>query len=197
MIIPRNTATMLIEIAPRLRQYGVNIGYISQGIAVLDQSSEYIVRESATEDGEHVIHFLHINDLKIEKQGNIIQHEMLEFPENDQLVEEMLAKINEAILNGEIWFDPGVTREIDGKPITITLKIFPNAKEPWFDIPVLNNKTGYLYSHSQVIEKAKTDPFFTAALEIIKDVWPDIMEARDSEQPPNDNLWDSLKKFFT
>jgi len=213
MLIPRQTATMLIELQVKIRKnLGVSIGYIHPKMAFLNESDDFIVRESEDVDDDD-IQLLHRDDILIQKMGTMLQHQICDEPGGEDKVQELLDKINEAILAGVIYFDPIATEKIDGIEMSITKKLTLD-NHIVFDVPVMSPQGTYYY-YDQVIQLAQVDKRFDVAKQIVDKHWPEIKEeyrrlleeqkAKEIEAStkkiqiilgPKETVWSRLKKFF-
>jgi len=198
MFISRNRATMLIDIHAKISEkLGISIGYIHPNAAFLSDNNEFIIRESPDRDDEE-IQLVHISDLKLQRNGNILVHRINDEPQGDEKVQEMLDKINDAVLNGIIAFDPGVTRTIDGIEISITQKELPGGQSvKLYELPMVGPH-GHMFSYPAICDLSKVDSSFRAAKKIIDTEWPEekeYWEQRKLEEQPS-KLVNKLKKKF-
>lgn len=180
MQIPRDKAAMLIDISAKVKKHlGVNIGYIHPKAAFMNEQSEFIIREPISEDDE--LQIIHKNDLMVERQGNIMTHEVVEFPQHDDQVEELFDKIDEAILEGIITFDPGVTKTIDDIEMSVTQRdLREHIGKVVYELPIVTPQ-GNLYTYTAISHFAETDDRFKAAKHIIDEVWPEESERQFRE----------------
>lgn len=175
MQIPRDKAAMLIDLSAKVKKHlGINIGYIHPKAAFMDDKSEFIIREPINEDDE--LQVIHKNDLMIQQQGNIMTHEVVEFPQHDDQVEELFDKIDEAILDGTITFDPGVTKTINNIEMSVTQRdLTEYIGKIVYELPIVTPQ-GNLYTYTAICQMAEYDERFKVAKQIIDEVWPEESE---------------------
>ena len=183
MLIDRQKAIMLVEIAFKIKEHlNINIGYISNSIIALGPGCEFIIREPISEEDE--LQLLYIKDLILEQHGDVVQH-WVEDVQHDHKCEELFQKIDDAVLDGKITFDPGITRTIDGVEINITRRELPNAV--LFEMPSISDSQyvsgpNNLCPYSVIYKMAESNERFLAVKNIIDEMWPsDKMEFLKSE----------------
>ena len=93
-------------------------------------------------------------------------------PEHDEEVEDLIARLNNDLLEGKIWFDPCATRVEDDLEIEVTKKRFPGTQEDIFSTNIKTEKFGTVYTYEYIAEAAHHDKRFRIAKELIDENWP-------------------------
>lgn len=189
MIITKQQAQLLADLAGKIQdQYGLIIGYSNPTLpAPPMQDADFIIFENP--DFED-LHCFHKDDIKTQPMGPYMVRVLPREPEHDEKVEELIARINEDLLDGKIWFDPGVVRNIDGVEVSVTKKTFPGTTEDVFETNIFTEKYGVVYSYELISEAALVDKRFRIAKDIIDDTWPRPEKKKPKE--PN-----SLQEYLT
>lgn len=168
----------------------VVIGYSHPHMTIIPDNVEYVICESEDIDDDD-IQLLHKEDLKIDwMDDSTIRISPGEEPQNDHLVKELLNKINTGLVEGVLWFDPGVTRTVDGMTLKVTKKFFNDIvdQDAVFDTNIVGPNMTTMYKYSQICMAASMDRRFKALKKIIDSNWPEmakIKEDVDSVPEPN------------
>ena len=176
MIITRAQAQLLADLSGQIQdKYGLIIGYTNPEFpASPAREVDFIIfenREGAGEE-ETTLHCFHKDDIQIKPMGQHMVRVLPAQPEHDEQVEKLIDRINNDLLDGVIWFDPGVTREIDGLKIEVTKKTFPGTDENVFNTNIFTQRYGTVYTYEFITEAALHDKRFRVAKEIIDEEWP-------------------------
>ena len=163
-------------------KYGYSIGFIRPDLAFVDQTSEYIINEEMVDDTSN-IHLLHKSDISIERSEASIRYFMKEIPENDEKVEQFLENLNQLIYDGALWFDPGITREIDGIQVSITRRVIPGSSRILYEI---SSSTGInLYDYQNLKLEAMINPAIKSIVDAIDEMWPQDTKSTESQATPD------------
>jgi hypothetical protein len=172
---------------------GIHIGYITHNAAFLNDEVEFVLREPT---GEYdVLQLLHKDDLVLHRDGNILTSEVKPDVKHDEEVEALLNTINEAMMDGVLYCDPGVTREIEGIGIVhITqrdLTEHPRIGKFLYELPLVGPR-GNVWTYEAIDGHAEHDNRFKVMKDIIDEVWPEeqerlfrerVAEQADAEEP--------------
>lgn len=175
MIITKQQAQMLTDLASKVQdQYGIIIGYSNPAFTTPEHDADFIIFEDPRFED---LHCFHKDDIKTQAMGPLMVRVLPREPEHDDKVEALLERLNEDLLEGKIWFDPGIVREIDGLEISVTKKNFPGTDEDIFDTNIFTEKYGTVYTYEFIVEAAHMDKRFKIAKDIIDETWPRPVKA--------------------
>ena len=181
MKISREQASLIADLQARLvEKMNVIICYSHPHMTIIPENVEYVICESEDADDDD-IQLLHKEDLKIDwLDENTISVSPGETPRNDHLVEKLLNAINAGLVDGVLWFDPGITRTVDGMTIRVTKKSFNESvdKDSVFDTNIAGPNMTTMYKYSQICLAAKMDRRFKALKTIIDSNWPEVSTAK-------------------
>jgi len=151
-----HSLTVVVE-----EKWGIKVGYTCPAGAFLDSDDQFIIYDSQIEgtlfeDCDWETQLLHHQDIVIEWAGEegfasvLVKTTPREFPLHDDKVEKFWERINNALLSGEIAFEPGFTRTIDGVCYEITKKA-----DHRFDIQIKTpgQTTGFRNSAAELLER--------------------------------------------
>jgi hypothetical protein len=177
MKITREQASLIADLQARLvDKLGIVVGYSHPNVTVIPENVDYVICESDDIDDEQ-IQLMYKEDLKIDwLDDNTPKVTPGEKPENDHLAAALITKINESIENGILWFDPGVTRIIDGMTLKVTRKHFNDVvdQDAVFDTNIVSSNMASMYKYSQICMAASMDRRFKALKNVIDGEWPDV-----------------------
>lgn len=196
MEITHEQVSLLEEMFGKLGKLGIKLGYLRPNLAVLNEDCEFIVRLPM---GEYeVAQLLHKDDIIIRTEGNILVHEPVEDPKHDDQVQSLLDTINEALLEGEIYFDPAVTRQVDGfgeiHIVQRDLTDNPRIQCFLYELPLIGARGNvWTYAAISQLSEAK-DKRFQVMKKIIDEVWPEesdrLFRSQVADQADQDNTFD-------
>lgn len=170
MKITRDQAKLLADLQTRIHnQLGIVLGYSHPNVLMVPDNVDYVICEADDLDDDR-IQLLHREDLAVEWVDP--QHYKVVAgtdPRNDHLVKEFIDKINEGVLTGTLWFDPGVTRTIDEITVRVDRRELPN-QGVIFDLTMDEDKG--VYSYGMICASARFDRRFKVAKQIIDEMWP-------------------------
>jgi hypothetical protein len=189
MIITKQQAQLLSDLAGQIQdKYGLIIGYSNPTLPSPPmQDADFIIFENP--DFED-LHCFHKDDIKTQPMGPYMVRVLPREPEHDEKVENLIGRINTDLLDGVIWFDPGVVRVVDGLEVSVTKKTFPGSTEEIFETNIFTEKYGVVYNYEVITEAARVDRRFRIVKDIIDDTWP-RPEKIEPKEPTK------LQKFLT
>lgn len=142
-------------------KWGIKVGYTCPAGAFLDSDDQFILYDSQVEgtpfeDCIWETQLLHHQDIMTQYAGDegfasvLVNSTPREFPLHDEQVEKFWDRIQNALLSGEISFEPGFTRVIDGVCYEITKKA-----DNRFDIQIKTpeHTTGFRNSAAELLER--------------------------------------------
>lgn len=163
-----------------MEKMGIVVGYSHPHMTVIPENVEYVICETEDVDDDG-IQLLHREDLRIDWiDESTIKISPGEEPQNDHLVKEFLAKITNGLVDGILWFDPGVTRTVDGMTLKVTKKSFNDVvdQDAVFDTNIVGPNMTTMYKYSQICLAANMDRRFKALKQVIDSNWPEVSQAR-------------------
>lgn len=171
MIITKEQAQTLSDLSNQIQdQYGLIIGYSNPAVpAPPMRDADFIIFEHPDHED---LHCFHKDDIQTRPLGPYMVRVLPSEPEHDQKVEDLIARINDDLLEGKIWFDPGVEREVEGLTISVTKRVLPGTTEEIFETNIFTEKYGVVYTYEFITEAALHDKRFRIAKDIIDEVWP-------------------------
>jgi len=195
MIITKEQAQLLADLAGQIQdKYGLIMGYSNPALSVpIMGDADFIIFENPDLDD---LHCYHKNDIKTQPLGARMVSVVSSEPEYDEKVEDLISRINEDLLEGKIWFDPGVGREVDGVKIYVTKKSFPGTNEDIFETNIFTDKYGVMYTYEFITEAALQDKRFRIAKDIIDDIWPRPEKKPEPEVSKAQRLISRIFKLF-
>jgi hypothetical protein len=195
MIITKQQAQLLADLSGQIQdKYGIIIGYSNPALRPSPtMDADFIIFESP--DVKELVCY-YKDDIKTQPLGPYMVRVLPNNPEHDEKVEGLLSRINGDILDGKIWFDPGVEREVDGLKISVTKKVFPGTSQDVFDINVFTERYGTVYTYEFITEAALKDKRFRIAKDIIDDVWPRPKKGKAASEQNTDSVSDLLARIF-
>ena len=182
MIITKEQAQLLADLAGQIQdQYGLIVGYSNPSMPSPPmRDADFIIFESPEHED---LHCFHKDDIQTRPLGPYMVRVLPSEPDHDDKVEGLIARINNDLLDGKIWFDPGVSREVDDLKISVTKKVVPGTTEEIFETNILTDRYGVIYTYEFIAEAATHDKRFRIAKDIIDDVWPRQKKASKPKNP--------------
>lgn len=173
MKITRGQASLIADLQARLvDKLDIKIGYAHPNVTILPDNVDFIICESESADDDE-IQLIHKNDLIVEWIDEAtIRILAEEEPKHDQIVEEFLNRIDGWVTDGTLWFDPSVTRKVDGLTVSVTKKHGISEQDAVYDTNLHSPGSGTLYRYGQIAFAAKLDRRFRALKKVIDETWP-------------------------
>jgi hypothetical protein len=170
MELTREQAKMLMDLSGQIQdQYGIVIGYSAPMIPMPStREADFIIFENPDMEA---IQCFYKDDIRQQALGPYLVQVIPSEPEFDDEVEGLFKRLEEDLLNGKIWFDPGVSRKVDDFEVEVTRKIFPGGVEV-FDTNLTTERYGTVYTYELISAAAQQDKRFKVAKEIIDETWP-------------------------
>lgn len=199
MIITKEQAQLLADLAAQIQEkYGLIIGYSNPQLPTPMYDADFIIYDNPELED---LRCFHKDDVKTQPHGTYLIKILPQEPEHDYQVEGLLTRINNDLLEGKIWFDPGLSKVVDGMEISVTKRRFPGYKEDIFQTNIYTERYGMMYTYDFIKEAARIDKRFLIAKEIIDEHWPreeleEAEELKSELEPELEDFHDLLKKFL-
>lgn len=190
MELTKEQAKLLVDLAGQIQdQYGLIIGFNNLSVnpsaaAAMIREADFIIYEQPEQMS---IHCFHKDDIKTQHVGPYTVSVVPSSPEHDEKVEKLFQRIEVDVLDGKIWFDPGVTRKVDDLEIEVTRKFYPGGVEV-FDTNIYTERFGFVYTYDLIVEGAIHDKRFRVAKTIIDEMWP-RPKAEQKTQSSSTSRW--------
>lgn len=190
MDLTKEQAKFLIELSGQIQdQYGIVIGYNNPALpAPSTREADFMIFEHP----ELGIQCFHKDDIQTKPMGPYLVQVVPNEPEYDIKVEELLERVKNDLFEGKIWFDPGVTRIVNGLEIEVTRKIFSGIEV--FDTNIFTEQYGTVYTYDIIKAAAQYDKRFQIAKDIIDEVWPRFKD--EEAKSYKDNSTKLISKIF-
>tara|TARA_R100001244_G_scaffold25113_4_gene25673 strand:- start:111958 stop:112665 length:708 start_codon:yes stop_codon:yes gene_type:complete len=173
MKITRGQASLIADLQARLvDKLNIKVGYAHPSITILPDDVDFIICETEEADDEE-IQLIHRDDLIVEWVDESTMRILAdEEPKHDSIVVEFLGRIDEWLTEGVLWFDPSITKEVDGVQVSVTKKCGISEADAIYDTNLLSPNSGSLYRYGQISFAAKLDRRFRALKKVIDEEWP-------------------------
>lgn len=194
MDLTKEQAKLLLDLSGQIQdQYGIIIGYSNPNVPLPAMANaDFTVFDNP---GEDAVQCFHKDDIQVKAMGPILMHVITDEPEHDEEVQNLLQRLNNDLLNGVIWFDPGVSRTVGDISVEVTRKIFPGDVEV-FDTNLFTDRYGTVYSYELISSAAKQDKRFKIAKDIIDDTWPrEVDEDEEEVEEPTPTIRDLISRL--
>lgn len=195
MIITKEQAQFIADLAGQIQeQYGFVVGYTNPNLPNLGfPDADFVIYDNPELED---LHCFYKDDIQVKAVGPYKVKVLPAEPEFDEKVEELLAQINEDLLSGKIWFDPGVTREVDGVKVTVTKRSYPNMPDV-FETNIYSQGYGMVYAYKFINDNAPFDARFKIAKDIIDEFWPQPeVKTVKTKNPKNNDPQDLLSRIL-
>lgn len=155
-------ADLLHSLTVAIREkWGIKVGYTCPAGSFLDSDDQFIIYDSQVEgtlfeDCDWETQLLHHQDIVTQHAGDegwasvLVKSTPREFPLYDEQVEKFWGQVQNALLSGEISFEPGFNRIVGGVRYKITKKA-----DNRFDIQIKTpgQTTGFCNSAAELLER--------------------------------------------
>lgn len=162
---------MLTELLSQIRdELGVGIGYSHPFIGHhVESEDEFVIFEGPNLGEEDNAQLLFRDDVEFSYQDQLVYSRIAQFPEHDEKVEGLLTEIDEAILDGRIWFDPGCIRKVEDYTFDIIMRgdIFKIEVTTPEDEALV-----FIYDYQSLKKASKKHKYLKHAVKIVNEFWP-------------------------
>ncbi len=194
MIITKEQAQLLADLVGQIQEkYGLILAYSDPTLPTPPLNyADFIIIKNIDDD----LHCFYKDDVQISSLGPHAVRVTLAEPEHDEKVEKLIDRINNDILDGKLWFDPGVIRIVDELEISVTKKSFPGVDEDVFETNIMTDQYGTVYPYKFIASHANNDKRFRIAKDIIDEVWPRTKKPEPRLQNDTPNFQEILHRLL-
>lgn len=161
MLITQEKSNMLIELSTLIRvKLGISIGYFCPKGSFCSENDDYLILEQEESDGSWTSFFLSKNEYKRESAGILVSIERLELSEPSETTA-FINKIDEMLISGELYFDPGITRFVNAGKSSVKVAVSKTADNR-FSCKV--SKNGCSTGFCKTLNELKTDKTYEGKL---------------------------------
>lgn len=191
MIITREQAHLLADLAGQIKdKYGLIVTYINPALSMYaSNNADFIIYES----GERGLFCFYKDDIRTQNISGTLVKVLPDEPEFDDKVETLFERINNDLLEGAIWIDPGFIKEVDGVEVNVTKRKLPDDREV-FETNIYSETYGVVYPYEYIELQAPLDKRFAILKDVIDENWP--RPPKPVTPPSYTDLINHLLKYF-